>query len=117
MKMLDNHVHLVGNLAAQPTIIQLANGVKMARFAVATKTYVKDDDGKINSSSQWHRIIAKGRFATIMEEFAEKGSRIAIEGKLCSRFFKTKDGQSRYSTEIEAHDLVFLGQNPLAQTA
>jgi single-strand DNA-binding protein len=52
-----------------------------------------------------------------MEEFAEKGARIAVEGKLCSRFFRSKDGQNRYSTEIEVDDVVFLGNVDHAQSA
>lgn len=117
MRGLENHVHLVGNLATEPQIIKTANGEKLARFALATKVYSKNEEGKIESAKHWHRIIAKGRFATIMEQFAEKGSRIAVEGKLMSRFFKTKDGQSRYSTEIEVDDVVFLGHGNIAQSA
>jgi single-strand DNA-binding protein len=117
MKTLENHVHLVGNLASEPTIINLASGEKMARFAIATKIYSKNEAGQVETSKHWHRIVAKGRFASIMEEFAEKGSRIAVEGILLSRFFKTKDGQSRYSTEIEVEDVVFLGHGNVAQRA
>jgi single-strand DNA-binding protein len=117
MKTTDNHVHLVGNLASAPSIIQLATGEKLARFAIATKEYAKNEQGKIEASKHWHRIVAKGRFASIIEEFAEKGSRIAIEGRLSSRFFRTKDGQSRFSTEIDVNDLVFLGHGNLSQSA
>lgn len=117
MRALENHVHLVGNLASEPVIINLASGEKLARFALATKVYSKSDTGKIESTKHWHRIVAKGRFASIMEEFAEKGARIAVEGKLLSRFFKTKDGQNRYSTEIEVDDVVFLGHGNIAQRA
>lgn len=117
MRALENHVHLVGNLASEPQIIILASGEKLARFALATKIYSKNESGKVESAKHWHRIIAKGRFATIMEQFAEKGARIAVEGKLLSRFFKTKDGQSRYSTEIEVDDVVFLGHGNIAQSA
>jgi single-strand DNA-binding protein len=117
MRVLENHVHLVGNLATEPQIITMASGEKLARFALSTKVYSKNEAGKVESARHWHRIIAKGRFATIMEEFAEKGSRIAVEGKLLSRFFKTKDGQSRYSTEIEVDDVVFLGHGNMAQSA
>jgi single-strand DNA-binding protein len=117
MRILENQVHLVGNLAAAPVITTLSDGNKLARFAIATKAYSKSDSGKVESVKQWHRIVAKGRFASIMEEFAEKGARIAVEGKLCSRFFRTKDGQNRYSTEIEVDDVVFLGNLDVARSA
>jgi single-strand DNA-binding protein len=117
MRILENQVHLVGNLAAAPTIITLADGNKLARFAIATKVYNKAESGRVETVKQWHRIVAKGRFASIMEEFAEKGARIAVEGKLCSRFFRSKDGQNRYSTEIEVDDVVFLGNLDVARSA
>lgn len=117
MRILENQVHLVGFLAAAPTIIQLSDGNKLARFAIATKAYSKGENGKVETAKQWHRIVAKGRFASIMEEFAEKGARIAVEGKLCSRFFRSKDGQNRYSTEIEVDDVVFLGNVDHAKSA
>jgi single-strand DNA-binding protein len=117
MRALENHVHLVGYLATDPQIIVMASGEKLARFALSTKIYSKNESGKVETAKHWHRIIAKGRFATIMEQFAEKGARVAVEGKLLSRFFKTKDGQSRYSTEIEVDDVVFLGHGNIAQSA
>ena len=112
MRALENHVHLVGYLATDPQIIVMASGEKLARFALSTKIYSKNESGKVETAKHWHR-----RFATIMEQFAEKGARVAVEGKLLSRFFKTKEGQSRYSTEIEVDDVVFLGHGNIAQSA
>ncbi len=117
MRTSENHVHLVGNLATEPVIISLAGGEKLARFALSTKVYTKGESGKVEASRHWHNIVAKGRFASIMEEFAEKGVRMAVEGRLLSRFFKTKDGQNRYSTEIEVEDVVFLGHGNIARIA
>lgn len=121
MRILDNHVHLVGYMITEPAIVMLKDGMKMARFSIATKAYSKDDAGKIETRKEWHRLVAHGRFATIVEQFAEKGTRVAIEGKLCSRFFRTKDGQNRYANEVQVSDIVFLNKNQqfgdLAQSA
>jgi single-strand DNA-binding protein len=111
MRILDNHVHLVGFIVTEPAVIMLKDGMKMARFSIATKAYAKNEAGKIETRKEWHRLVASGRFATIVEQFAEKGTRIAIEGKLCSRFYRTKDGQNRYANEVELSDIVFLNRN------
>lgn len=112
-----NHVHLIGSLTNEPAIITTASGKKMARFALTTKEYRKGLEGKIETENQWHKIVAWGKWVTILEEFAEKGIQIAIEGKLRSRFFKGKDGSNQYSTEIEVRDLVLLGHGGLSKTA
>jgi len=105
-----NQVHLVGSLTQMPTVTTRENGDKQARFAISTKEYRPGLAGKIERENQWHRIIAKNKWALILEEFAEKGQQVAIEGKLCSRFFKSRDGKNYFSTEIEVLDLVLLGR-------
>jgi single-strand DNA-binding protein len=112
-----NHVHLIGSLTSEPAIITMANGLKMARFAITTRELRKGLEGKIESENQWHKIVAWGKWVQVLEEFAEKGVQLAIEGKLRSRFFKDKDGRNQYTTEIEVKDLVFLGHGRLAQSA
>jgi single-strand DNA-binding protein len=112
-----NHVHLIGSLSQAPAIIITATGEKLARFALTTKEYRKGLEGKVVTENQWHKVVAWGKWVTILEEFAEKGVRIAIEGKLRSRFFKGKDGRNQYSTEIEVQDLVLLGHGSIAQSA
>jgi single-strand DNA-binding protein len=112
-----NHVHLIGSLTTEPAIITLANGHKMARFAITTRELRTGPEGKIETENQWHKIVALGKWVQVLEEFAEKGLQLAIEGKLRSRFFKDKEGRNQYTTEIEVKDLVFIGHNHLAQSA
>ncbi len=112
-----NHVHLIGSLTQEPAIITTSKGERMARFALTTKEYRKGIEGKIETENQWHKVVAWGKWVAVLEEFAEKGVQIAIEGKLRSRFFKGKDGRNQYSTEIEVKDLVLLGHGQIAKTA
>lgn len=112
-----NHVHLIGSLTKDPAVITTPSGKKMARFALTTREYRKDLEGKVETENQWHKIVAWGKWAIVLEEFAHKGARIAIEGKLRSRFFRGKDGKSHYSTEIEVKDLILLNHGELAKSA
>ena len=46
----------------------------------------------------------------VVESYVNKGKEIAIEGKLTSRSYETKDGEKRYITEIVCNDLVMLSK-------
>lgn len=103
-----NHVHLVGSLTKAPEVKTKKNGEKWAVFAISTKEYRQNSEGKIEKENHWHKLVAKNKWAHILEEFAEKGQQIAIEGKLRSRFFKSANGKQYLNTEIEVKDLVLM---------
>lgn len=45
-----------------------------------------------------------------MEEYCEKGSQIAIEGKLQTRTYEDKNGQTRFAMEVAVHRVELLGK-------
>ena len=47
--------------------------------------------------------------AEIAEKYLQKGSEVAIEGKLTSRSYEDKDGVKKYITEIVCNELLLLG--------
>jgi single-strand DNA-binding protein len=112
-----NQVHLVGSLTQLPTIELQENGDKLARFALSTNEYAQSIHGKIEKKKQWHKILAKNKWALILEEFAEKGQQLAIEGKLSTHFSKSKSGKKYATTVIEVNDLILLSRTePLFKT-
>jgi single-strand DNA-binding protein len=46
----------------------------------------------------------------VVESYVNKGKEIAVEGKLTSRSYETKDGEKRFITEIVCNDLVLLSK-------
>lgn len=56
-----------------------------------------------------HNVIAWGKTAEIIEKYVTKGKEIAIEGKLTSRSYETKEGEKRYVTEVVANEVLMLG--------
>lgn len=105
-----NHVHLMGTLTKEPQVTHKQNGEKLVRFALATREHLADSEGKTAQKSQWHKLVARNKWAHILEEFAEKGQQLAVEGTLRSTFFKLPSGKNYFSTEIEVTDLVLLGK-------
>jgi single-strand DNA-binding protein len=111
MSTLRNKVQLIGNVGNAPEIKNLESGKKVASFSIATNEFYKNSNGKKVQNTQWHSIVAWGKTAEIVENYVGKGKEIAIEGKLTSRSYETKDGEKRYVTEILANEILLLGGN------
>ena len=111
MSTLRNKVQLIGNLGKNPEIITLDSGKKLAKFSIATNESYKNAQGEKVQNTEWHNVIAWNKTADIIEKYLEKGSEIAIEGKLASRSYDDKDGNKRYITEVVCLELLMLGGN------
>ena len=111
MNALRNKVQLIGNLGQDPEIVTLDNGSKLAKFSVATNETYKNQKGERVTDTQWHNVVAWGKTAEIVENFAVKGKEVAIEGKLTNRSYETKTGEKRYITEVRCNEILLLGKN------
>ena len=109
MNTLRNKVQLIGNLGNDPEIINLESGNTVAKFSIATNESYKNASGEKVTDTQWHRIVAFGKTAQIIEKYVTKGKEIAIEGKLNTRAWDDKDGIKRYTTEVVCNELLMLG--------
>ncbi len=118
-----NKVILIGNLGADPEIRHLQNGVSVANFRIATSETFKDrQTGERREQTEWHNVVAWRGLAEITEKFLKKGSKVYVEGKLRTRQWQDKDGNTRYTTEIQADDMTLLDRptgerNPEGQAA
>lgn len=109
MSTIKNHVQLIGNVGQEPTITNLENVKKVARFSLATNEYYKNDKGEKVQNTEWHTVVAWGKTAEIIEKYAGKGKEIGVSGKLKSRSYEDNDGIKRYVTEVEANEILLLG--------
>jgi single-strand DNA-binding protein len=110
MNSLRNKVQLIGNLGSNPEIITLESGKKLAKFSIATNESYKNAQGEKITDTQWHNVVAWNKTAEIIEKYLEKGSEVAVEGKLTSRSYETKEGEKRYVTEVVVNELLMLGK-------
>ncbi|MBU3820442.1 single-stranded DNA-binding protein [Flavobacteriaceae bacterium XHP0103] len=110
MSALRNKVQLIGNLGNDPEIINLESGKMLAKFTLATNESYKNNKGEKITDTQWHNVVAWGKTAEIIEKYVTKGKEIAIEGKLTSRSYETKEGDKRYITEVVCNELLLLGK-------
>ena len=109
MSTLRNKVQLIGNVGNEPEITNLESGKKVAKFSIATNESYKDSKGEKVTNTQWHNILAWGKIAEIVEKYVGKGKEVALEGKLTSRSYETKEGEKRYVTEVVVDEILLLG--------
>jgi len=105
-----NKVILLGNVGRDPEIRQTQSGRTVANFSLATSWRKKNAaTGEFSEETEWHRVVAWGRTAEIVEQYAGKGKQLYIEGRLQTRDWEDKDGKKRYTTEIVVEVLKLLG--------
>ncbi len=110
MSTLRNKVQLIGNLGNDPEIITLDSGKKLAKFSLATNESYKNEQGEKITQTDWHNLIAWNKTAEIIEKYVTKGKEIAIEGKLTSRSYETKEGEKRYVTEVVVNEVLMFSK-------
>jgi len=104
-----NRVILIGNLGADPEIRYTANQTAVTTLSLATTDHRMDKEGNKQSFTEWHRVVVWGRQAENAAKYLAKGRSCYIEGRLQTRSWDDKNGQKRYTTEIVAQTVQFLG--------
>jgi single-strand DNA-binding protein len=117
MRNLRNSVQLIGNLGADPEVRTIANGRMLARIRVATTESYKNKEGERIKQTFWHNIVAWGSTADIMAKYLQKGSLVAVEGKLVHRSYESTQGETKYVTEVVANEVQMIGSKAKAKAA
>jgi single-strand DNA-binding protein len=110
--MSVNKVILVGRLGADPEKLVTGNGRSVAKFNLATSETWKDSGGQRQERTQWHKIVVWGPQADTCAQYLSKGRQVYIEGRLQTREWNDKEGNKRYTTEVVAQNVQFLGSKP-----
>ena len=107
-----NRAQLIGNLGADPEVRSTSNGGRVANLSLATSRQWKGASGDKQEKTEWHKIVLwnnKGsNLADIAERYCKKGDKVYVEGSIEYRSWQDKDGQTRYTTEINARELILL---------
>jgi single-strand DNA-binding protein len=102
-----NYVNLIGKARSEAQFIEMDNGKRIAKFSMSTEESYLDEKGRLKSRDTWHTLTAWGRWVKILEQTEIKGTHLAIEGKIVSRFYKA-GGIPKIISEIEINDLTLL---------
>lgn len=104
-----NKVILIGNLGNDPEIRYTPSGAAVANFNIATNESWNSKEGKKEERTEWHKIVVWSKLAELCGEYLSKGRTVYVEGRLQTREWNDKDGNKRYTTEVVAQTIQFLG--------
>ncbi|HJQ21220.1 MAG TPA: single-stranded DNA-binding protein [Gemmatimonadaceae bacterium] len=108
-----NKVTLIGNLGSDPEVRSTTGGNRVATFSLATSRSWNDASGTKQEKTEWHRCVVwnskTSTLADIVERYVKKGDKLYVEGRIEYRQWQDKDGQTKYSTEINVRELIMLG--------
>ncbi len=107
--MSVNKVILLGRLGQDPEVKHTPSGAVVCSFSMATSETWNDKAGQKQEKTEWHRIVVWGKLAELCGQYLAKGRQAYVEGRLQTRSWDGKDGQKRYTTEVNANTVQFIG--------
>ena len=107
-----NYTVLLGHLGADPELKYTASGTAVCNFRLAVNRPPQLDAPDSEGQVDWLTIVAWEKLAENCAKYLRKGSKVAVEGRVQSRSWQTKDGQNRSTVEINARNVQFLDKAP-----
>lgn len=104
-----NKVMLLGNLGKDPEVRYTPQQMAICRFSLATGERKKDQSGQWVDHTEWHNVVSFGRTAENCAKFLKKGRQCFVEGRIRTNKWQDKEGKDRYTTEILADTVQFVG--------
>ena len=105
-----NRVTLLGNVGQDPEMRTTSSGSPVLKLRIATSERYKDRSQTWQDRTEWHSVVVWGKRAEALGRLIEKGTRLLVEGRLCTRTYEARDGSGkRYSTEVVATNVLFAG--------
>ena len=107
-----NKIMIIGNLGSDPEMRYTPSGTAVTSFSVAVNRNYTTGGGERREETEWFRVNAWDRLAEITNQYLTKGRQVYVEGRLNSRTWTGQDGQQRFTNEIRAFEVQFLGGGP-----
>jgi single-strand DNA-binding protein len=104
-----NKAIIIGRLGADPEVRYTQGGQSVANFNLATDEVWTDKSGQRQEKVEWHKVVVWGRQAELCGEYLRKGREVYVEGRIETREWQDREGQRRFTTEIKAQNVRFLG--------
>lgn len=105
-----NKIMLIGYVGQNPDVKHFENGGTVAQFSLATtdKGYTRKDGTKTEDITEWFNIVLYNKLAEVAEKYVHKGDRLYIEGKVRTRSYEDKNGDTKYITEVYGNSMEML---------
>lgn len=103
-----NRVSLIGNLGKDPEVRYTQSGTSVGTLRLGVTERRKEGE-EYKDHTEWVSVVCFGKTAENASKFLQKGRQVFVEGRLQTRSWEDKTGQTRYTTEVIATQLLFLG--------
>jgi single-strand DNA-binding protein len=107
--MSFNKITIVGYLGRDPELRYTPQGTALCKMSIATTERRKGVSGDMEEHTTWFRVTAWGRQAELANEYLAKGRQVYVEGRLRLEEYTSREGQKRFSAEVSATEIQFLG--------
>jgi single-strand DNA-binding protein len=107
--MSFNKITIVGYLGRDPELRYTPQGTALCKMSIATTEKRKNVTGESEEHTTWFRVTAWGRQAELANEYLAKGRQVYVEGRLRLEEYTDREGQKRFSAEVSATEIQFLG--------
>ena len=112
-----NKSMLIGNLGSDPEVRYTQSGDCVATIRLATSdSWTDKASGEKREKTEWHRVVFYRKLGEIVAQHLKKGSSCYVEGKIVTKKWTDKDGQERYTTQIDATEMKMLGRKESQNT-
>ena len=103
----DNTITIIGNLTDDPELRYTPAGVPVAncRVAVNRRTFNRESNSWDDRLDGYFTVNVWRGYAENAAESLRRGTRVMVTGRLISRSYEDKEGQTRWVTEIEADEI------------
>jgi single-strand DNA-binding protein len=105
-----NKIIVIGNLGRDPEMRYTASGQSVTSFSVASNRKYTTAAGESREETEWFNVSAWGKLGETCNQFLTKGQQVYVEGRLSSRTYQGRDGQTRFSNDISLTDVQFLNR-------
>ena len=105
-----NKIIVIGNLGRDPEMRYTPNGQAVTSFSVASSRKYTTAAGEQKEETEWFNVSAWGKLGETCNQFLAKGRQVYVEGRLSSRTYEGRDGQTRVSLDINLTDVQFLSR-------
>jgi len=107
--MSFNKIIVVGNLGRDPELRYTPQGVAVCSFSMATNERRRDKSGEMQDITTWFKITLWREKAETAAKYLTKGSTVYIEGRLRIEEWTDRDNNNRYTLDVQATDMQFIG--------
>ena len=104
-----NKITVIGHLGRDPEMRYTPNGQAVTSFSVASSRRYTTSAGEQREETEWFNVSAWGKLGETCNQYLAKGRQVYVEGRLSSRTYEGRDGQTRVALDISLTDVQFLG--------